>query len=399
MSDKRKSIRPGITRITSEKTGTITWQCRWSWTSPLGERLFGSKIFKDLFQAETHLLETQLSLRRGDLGPTDTTTLDQYAVRWLDRMAHSWAPSTERSRRQGWNDWIRPRLGRVRVVDIRRHHCQQLVDDMNAAGRRPSTVRFHTACLSGILEGAMVDGLISRNPARKLILPAVTRHDIDFWSVEQARQFLVETRESPYHTLWVVMMTTGIRVGEALALSWRDVDLEARTLSVRSTVATMLNGREEVVNTTKTRRSRTVPLMPYAVACLRDLKRQQQSADATVRDIRSFVFARKTGRRYSRSTIPLAMRRDASRAGLPLPEVRVCNPLRHVAATLLAVQGVHPSTVQQILGHTTATMTLARYTHMDTSFTRQAVDDLAAALMIQDATTSLPDTVESGGSV
>lgn len=391
-----RAMLDGITAITSDRTGAITYQARWSWTSPLGERLFGAKIFKDLFAAEQHLLQTQLSIRRGDWGPADTTTLDEYAGRWLDRMAHTWASSTLYMRRRSYQSKIAPFLGRVRITAITRAQCQAIVDELNGQGHRPATVHVHVATLAGVLESAAQDGLIARNPASRLTLPAVRRHEPEIWTAMQIRHFITVTWGTKYSILWLFLLLTAVRVGEALALSWRDVDLERGTVRIRSTLRTMADGSVAVAAGTKTGTHRTIPIPPALVDILRDHQRQQRSRPGALIDIQAYVFASATGKHWSRGTIRAARDAAAKRAGLPPFDPRIRNPFRHMAATLLAEQGEHLGVAQAILGHANPSMTLRQYTHLTG---RDAVARLADAIMESRATTSVPETPETGEAV
>lgn len=390
-----RAMLPGITAIVSDRTGDVTYQARWSGVSPLGKRIFGAKICKDLEHAERHLLETQLAIRRGDWGPSDTTTLDEYAERWLSRMAHTWASSTLYARRRSYRAKIAPFLGRQRVTTVTRAQCQAIVDQLNAAAHRPETVHSHIATLAGVLESAAQDGLIPRNPASRLTLPTVRRHEPEIWTADQIRCFIAATQGTKYHVLWVLLLLTAVRVGEALALSWRDVDFEHGTVRIRSTLRTMADGSVAVAAGTKTGTHRTVPIPPALADLLRDHQRQQWARAGAVIDIQAYLFATAAGRPWSRGTVRAARDAAAKRAGLPPFDSRIRNPFRHMAATLLAEQGEHPGVAQAILGHTSPAMTLGRYTHVTG---RDAVGRLADAIMESPTTTSgvrIPETGEA----
>lgn len=393
-----KTMLDGITAIVSDRTSAVSYQCRWSWTSPLGERVFGSKIFKDLFQAETYLLETRLAIRRGSLREPDRITVAAYAERWLDRKAHVWAPSTQHGRRATWTRLIAPALGDLRLTSLTRGHCQELVDDLNRRGLAPGSVRSHVQMLSGMLEAAVADGVIDRNVARNLILPTLHRDEQTLWTADQVRAFLASVKDAPLYPMWVLQVTCGLRIGEALALTWRDIDLDAGFVTIRRTVQRRADGSQGVAERTKTRQQRIVPLAPPVIVTLRAHHHGQACRLSAVVDLRDFVFPRADGTPRLYSATLLSLRRAIARAGLSPVPATVRNPLRHMTATLLAEQGAHPVVAQRILGHRSPLMTLERYTHVSGRQASEALNALANSVL-EGATTSPLDEVEETGAV
>lgn len=388
----------GITAITSERTGTVTYQARWSWTGPAGERRHGAKIFKDLFGAETHLLETQLAVRRGTFQEPERITVAQYAERWLDRKARTWAPSTELVRRDAWNRLIAPMVGDRRVSALTREHCQLVADGLAARGLSPQSVRSSIHVLSGLLEAAVADDLVPRNVARGLILPPVEREDHALWTAAQVRRFLASTPDHPLHPMWVLQVACGLRIGEAIALTWPDIELDDGHVTIRRTVQRQTDGSQGIGERTKTRQQRTIPLPPAVVDVLRAHHQRQAQRPSAVINLRAFVFPGRDGAPMRYEPVLRALRRAIADAGLPAVPRSVRNPLRHMTATLLAERGAGPAVAQRILGHSSPVMTLDRYTHVSARQTSKALNDLAE-LVLRDTTTSPKKSGSGTGSV
>lgn len=76
-------------------------------------------------------------------------------------------------------------------------------------------------------------GLIRANPAALVFPPRPERREMTALDRDQLLALLDQTKDRPLHAPLVLLATSGLRVGEALALSWRDVDLDARRLYVR----------------------------------------------------------------------------------------------------------------------------------------------------------------------
>lgn len=159
-----------------------------------------------------------------------------------------------------------------------------------------------------------------------------------------------------FEALYVLAVNTGLRSGELLGLRWEDVDLQSGTVRVRRTV---FNGRIEAPKTSKGRRS--VRLTRMSVEALRRIPKTGQ-----------WVFCTRTGRPVSvhnlhnRSWKPLLRR-----AGLP--DIRF-HDLRHTCATLLLTKGVHPKVVQEMLGHSSISVTLDIYSHVLPTMQEKAVE-------------------------
>lgn len=390
----RRLMMDGITAITSDRTGGTTYQARWQWVDPSGKRIFGAKVCKTLDEAERHLLETMLAIRRGTYGPDDTTMLSDYGERWLARMAHTWASSTTASRRHTWAYRILPALGHLRLSNVTRARCQAFVDGLLAASLQPSTISGHHAGLHGLLASAVKDGLIARNPASGLIMPRQRHTPSTVWTLDQAQAFLAATAGTRHHLLWSLLLATGVRVGEALALTWADVDFDTGALHVRATIRRGAERGWSVGQGTKTGQDRTIPIPATLVTQLRS--RQAEIRAASVVAIRPYVFAGASDRPISVNTVRTALDRATSAAGLP----RITpHGFRHTAATLMIDQGTPPNVVQDILGHRHVAMTLERYSHVDMRMMRDAVERSSARIGDERATTSQPGEPRKRSSV
>jgi integrase len=172
--------------------------------------------------------------------------------------------------------------------------------------------------------------------------------------------------------LWVLALMAGLRQGELLALKWRDIDLERGSLRVVASLVRIL-GAESVLAETKSRRSRRqVELAATAVDALRRHKAKViKSALASDKpyDKDGFVFQRNDGRPESGTRTWTHWRTVLRRAGVPhMP----FHSARHSAASLLLGRGVHPKLVSELLGHSTAAITLDVYSHVTPAMHREA---------------------------
>jgi len=221
--------------------------------------------------------------------------------------------------------------------------------------------------LSACLNRAVDLDLISANPMTKVRRPRWTPKPRIYWSVEETTAFLVACRR-PYlwGPLFITLVTTGLRISEALALTWDDI--EGNTLSViRSLVWA---GQEVTVQQPKTRAGRRSLSLPTSTVVALKRQREQQPDNPG-----GAVFRSSTGAVPQLGHIRDMLDDMCKRAGVPR-----LNPhgLRHVHAMLALEATRDPYLVQRRLGHASVSTTLGiyGYSRQDDSRINAALDDL-----------------------
>jgi integrase len=179
-----------------------------------------------------------------------------------------------------------PAFGRLRLRQVTRARLEAYVADLDEAGTLSrKSINNSLIPLRGVLDRAVRDGIIVRNPARSvdrddpLELP-YEAPEMRYLRAEEARAYL-DAWPAWYRPLGEFLIATGARIGEAIALEWRDVDLDAG--HVRIGRSAKVGG----VGGTKGDRARLVPLDPQVLDVLRrrrrDDARPQQRAEARPR--------------------------------------------------------------------------------------------------------------------
>jgi integrase len=241
-------------------------------------------------------------------------------------------------------------------------------------------VRYIHAVLRRGLAKAVELQLITRNPAASADPPKVRQEEITPLNSEQVRVFLDATLGEKFEALYVLSLTCGLRMGEALGLKWADIDLDAGTLRVNRQLQRMRKGGGLVFSEPKNASRRTIDLPQRAISALRSHRKRQleEKLGARSYDDSELVFATGKGTPLDAQNIvnrhfkPLLKRAE-------LPDIR-WHDLRHTCATLLLGREVHPKLVQHLLGHASITMTLDRYSHWIPSMGRHAADGMDEAL-------------------
>jgi integrase len=262
-------------------------------------------------------------------------------------------------------------LGDIPLRNLTPGLIQSAYAGLLEAGLSKRTVEQTHAVLHRALDQAMHWGLTSRNPAELVAAPRSPRREMTALSGDQLQELLRVTTGSQWHPLWVLLSTSGLRLGEALGLHWQDIDVAGRRLAVRCALQQQ-RGRGLVLVPPKTPRSRrTIYLSELARRALEDqLQRQDQRRRTTGRWIESgLVFTNRIGAGLEQGVVNRALHQALAQAGLP--RIRV-HDLRHTTASILLAAGTHPKLVQDLLGHSTVTLTLDTYSHLTEPLHEQA---------------------------
>jgi integrase len=306
-------------------------------------------------------------------------TFGDYAVRWVGLVAATLKPATVAGYREKLQNHILPALGQVKVRQLQRGRIKTLLTAKLASGLAPDSVRLIYATIRVILNAAVDDGLILANPSdklgRKLRLtkaPTARQEEIKAFDRDQLSRFLGTTaRVTPsLYPLLLTMARSGVRIGEALALQWDDLDFTAREIRVERAISP----RGEV-DTPKSGHGRTVDMSVAVRDTLQKLQASgRENALAEGEPVVPWVFASQAGTPLDHSNIAKAFKRVLKAAGLP----RHHSPhsLRHAFASLLLQQGESPAYVQRQLGHSSIKLTVDTYGRWLPMGNKAAVDRL-----------------------
>jgi integrase len=329
-------------------------------------------------EALRRLAEARRASEDGLPLPDERKRLDQFLVGWLGDVArHSVRPSTYKRYRELVELHVLSEIGRLPLRKLTPAALQSLYARKLDAGLSPTTVGHIHRVLHRALGDALRWGLVVRNPCAAVRPPRVPVNEMRALSVGDAQRLLASLEGEPLQALYVLAITAGLRQGELLGLKWSDIDLGRGRLQVQRTVR-RIDG-ELVESEPKSRKSRrTVILTARATAALRAHRARQ--VEERVRAVAWFdldlVFPNNIGTHMDdgnlrrRSFQPLIERAE-------VPRVRF-HDLRHTAATLLMIQGVHPRVVQEMLGHSSVNVTLDTYSHVSEDLQRDAAAKMDA---------------------
>lgn len=298
---------------------------------------------------------------------------------WLDRWLTDNRRLSEGSRvtyRETIANYIAPALGNVRLVALTVADVERMTNGLLDRGLSVSTAQQARRVLSVALNAAMRADLLHRNVAALSEPPrsrSEGRADLALTSGE-AEAVIAAASGHRLAALPVVLLTLGIRKGEALALRWDEVVLDGDDPHVRITASlSRLTGRGLVRGETKTVGSaRTVPLVEPALTALKQHKRTQaaERLAATVWVDAGVVFSTEHGQYLDPRNALREWHGWTTAAGLGK---RRMHSGRHTAATLLLERGVPLEVVSAVLGHSSIAITADVYSRVTRDGMRRAL--------------------------
>jgi integrase len=267
-------------------------------------------------------------------------------------------------------DWIVrihliPGLGNVQLDRLDPSRLRQFFKEKTAQGLSPATVKHIHATLRAALSVALGDQLIHQNIAKLVRLPPAEKSRPQVLDREGAKRLLAALADHPHASLFSVALSLGLRRGEIVGLRWRDVDLGAGELRVRSSLS-RVKGNGLVLEQPKSQTSKRLLRLPkVCVAALSKRQKQQEQQKRWVGSSwvdRDYVFTNNRGGPLTPEAVTREFSEAISAAGLPVMRFQ---DLRHSCATLLLVQKVHPKLVQATLGHSSFQLTIDTNSHVN----------------------------------
>ena len=345
--------------------------------------------------AQQRMHELLHTLEQGAYVRPSRLTVAQFLGEWLqDYVELNCSSRTKASYEMIIRRHLIPELCSIPLSQLEPRHLQVSYSRQRERGRidakgqlSPQTVRYCHSLLAEALGYAVKMGLLSRNVAQATEAPRADHKVMPTLAPEDAPRFLEAAQETPYYTLFYLLLHTGLRRGEALALRWKNVDLGLASLGVSAYLSVVeaaykLSGTYVIKEPKTSHSRRRIALPPSLGLVLHQHKAGQEAQRALLGKPltdNDFVFAHPDGSPLDPSTVSHAFNKVMRKAGLP--HIRL-HDLRHTHASLLLQAGVHPKIVQERLGHSSIRVTLDTYSHVMGGLQEvaaQRFDDLLAA--------------------
>lgn len=347
------------------QNGKPSWTIMFRYTDWTGKR---KQKKASGFSTKREALAFERDFMEQEAGSPSMTFANLWAIykkdlrhRVKESSMHSVVPNVERRVLPYFQDMpinqITPTI--VRRWETELHESTELAD---------SFIQYLHGQLSSILSFACKYYSLPNNPAKiagSTIKAAPTQQALHFWTVEQFKAFDNAAQgDEPYRTLFLLLFWSGLRVGEAFALTIQDIDLQAGSVSVSKTYH-RYDGQDRLTTPKTAHSVRTVSIPPQLCQVLRDLIQTIPNPTPDTRLFESLPFSYSLTRHFHRIT---------EKAGLPPIKI---HDLRHSHASMLIQKNVPPIVIRDRLGHKSIQTTLDIYSHLYPVKGQEVADILA----------------------
>lgn len=321
------------------------------------------KTGKEIIQREQ---EIRKIIEAGIYTDNKNLTLDQYFEEWLVGKRNGTKGNTLKTYKSYYYKHISPQIGKRKVQQIERREILALQKDI-------SQVLSITTCntllkvLRIVLNDAVHDDVISKNPAdgvKTLKEPQTKAVETYHRALTESEQvlFMQEIKEDYYYEFVALLLCTGMRIGEASALTWSDIDYKQNVIHITKTVTFSENGKISIGSPKSSAGKRDIPLNSTITNILAHQRRKMKNIFPMNNRVFSTVYGEIVNNHAVNRAISKALER-LKEQGKPI-ERFTAHALRDTFATRYIEQGGNPQTLKTILGHNSLAMTMDLYSHV-----------------------------------
>ena len=252
----------------------------------------------------------------------------------------------------------------------------------------PNYIHVVQGLLSLAFDRAIVLGIAKKNPSRMIGNIKSKKTQVDFWTLEEFQKVISLLYKGDYYehylfiSFWVLFMT-GMRIGEAAALLWSDIDFDTGLLSITKTMYYKSMDDFKPVEPKTQASVRTIYIDKDTI---RELKAWQEVQKKVLKNC-DYVLSY-NGIPTSKHTLPRALEKLAEIAGVHRIKIHA---LRHSHASLLISMGENPLLIKERLGHEKIQTTLGTYGHLYPNTNLEVANKLTGVLQYTPATQSVAD--------
>jgi len=364
------------------------WEARY-YVDGVRKSIISKKNSKKPQEEVTIALNQKLyEINNGLYVESNKISLSSWLETWLkEYKQNNIKPRTLESYKSTIELYLVPTLGKKNLKDIRPEELQSILNKMTKDGLSARTVRYTNQVLHSALNQAMKNGLILRNICDLIMLPKGDKKEMRVLTKDEQSIFFKYLKGNRYEFAFILCISTGLRVGELLGLGWKDVDIVNGTIKITQTLQRIKNedtGKTSLqFGTPKTEKGRrTIPLLNSTLMLLKEHKRKQQLEKLRAGSKwieNNLVFTTELGTPVEPKNLTRIINKtvdkineENEKISLDMQDPFLIEPfkrfgihtLRHTFATRALEAGMLPKVLQEILGHSTITMTLDTYSHV-----------------------------------
>ncbi len=324
-------------------------------------------------QLREKVLAVQMSIKQNLVVKTSDTPLAEYAKNWKDTYKSAVGINTKAMYDNIVNHYIIPSIGHLPLNQIRRSDIQGMINDNQTHARTCEQIKM---TIVQILNSAIDDSLLVENVAKKVVLPK--RKKAERRALTEQEKTAIKTADltETERAFVLFLFYTGLRRGEALALTKADINLKEKTVSVNKAVVFDVNKSIVKDGAKSDAGNRTIPLPDAFIAFLRPFLRSLDTF---------YLFPGKNGETYSKTqyvhmwnsitkNLNNAVTSDREKAiGAKPIQGLTAHIFRHNYCTMLYYSGISQKKAVELMGHSDLKMIMEVYAHLDEQ--KEAVRD------------------------
>lgn len=300
---------------------------------------------------------------------------------WLDIWLEEYVkpsnkPLTYSTYKSSIDSRIKQYLGKIKLTALNATQIQAFYNSLfRNDNLSPKTIKNMHGILHKALQQAIRLRYIGFNPCDSCTLPRIEKNEIKPLTEKEIEMFLQEIKkDEPLKDLFTVALFTGMREGEICGLSWKDVDFKSGTITVRQQLCKeKTKGGSFYIATTKNSKARTLTVAPFVIDILLQVKKEQFKNSLLVgsdwQNKFDLVFTNELGKHVVPQTANKRFKSIARKIGRA--DARF-HDLRHTYAVTSLQEGDSVKTVQENLGHATASFTLDVYGHVSEKMKKES---------------------------
>lgn len=322
-------------------------------------------------EVKEKLRQITASIDRGTYTPPSKLTLKEWLEIWVQDYLPDIKPSTCLLYQKNIALYIVPHLGSIKLTALSSPMIQALYNELHKPTKAdksplsPKTIKNVHGILHKALQQAVQIGYLTVNPTDACKLPRAESKKSRSMEETQIAAFLSAIENHTHEYLYKITLFTGLREGEVLGLTWDCLDLECGTLLVKQQLCReQKKGGKYYISSPKNGKHRILTLAPSVIRLFRCQELKQKGMKMLAGDTwteNNMVFTNRTGGYLSYRTVYDCFKRIAKKIDAP---TMTFHGLRHTYATMAIKKGDDIKTVQENLGHATATFTLDVYGHV-----------------------------------
>lgn len=378
MPRKGKKNAQGAGTIRKRSDGR--WEARFTtgFDPATGKQVQKSIYGKTQREVREKLTELTMEVDTGTYIEPNKMTLEQWMEIWLSEYMFDKKWSTVKHYKAQARTSIIPALGHYPLSQLDPHLIQTFYNSLlRGKGRAkplsPKSIRNVHGILSKCLSTAVKLEYMRRNPTESVTLPRVVRKEIKPLTDDQVSAMVAQAGSDGFGTLFKMVVFTGLRLGEALGLTWDCVDFQRKRLTVNKQLQKRpLADGGFVFAPLKNDKVRVIAPAPFVLALLKQWQQRQMEDRLAAGCLwegwksegerqSAIVFTNELGGHLHPQTVYNHFKKLAASVGAPQARV---HDLRHTFAVLSLQNGDDVKTVQENLGHATAAFTLDVYGHV-----------------------------------